>query len=42
MSKPNLFDEDSESDGEIRLGTNKEYAKSYDKIRQKELLKKRK
>lgn len=37
MSK--LFDEDSD-DGEVNFGTNKDYAKSYNKLRQKELLKK--
>lgn len=39
MSKP-LFAEDSDSGGELELGTNKEYAKSYNTFRQKELLKK--
>lgn len=40
MSKA-LFDADSgESDSEIQLGTNKEYAKTYNTFRQKELLKK--
>lgn len=39
MSKP-LFDDDSASDDEFELGTNKEYAKHYNKYRQKELLKK--
>lgn len=39
MSNP-LFGEDSASDGEIDFGTNKEYAKHYNKYRQKELLKK--
>lgn len=41
MSKP-LFDADSDSGEEVQLGTNKEYAKSYNTFRQKELLKKRK
>lgn len=41
MSKP-LFGEDSASDAEVDFGTNKEYAKHYNKYRQKELLKKRK
>lgn len=41
MSKA-LFDDDSDSGGELQLGTNKEYAKSYNTFRQKELLKKRK
>lgn len=41
MSKP-LFIEESDSDNDIGLGTNKDYAKSYNKLRQKELLKKRK
>lgn len=36
-----LFDED-ESDEETTFKTNKDYAKSYNKYRQKELLKKRK
>lgn len=40
MSKA-LFEEDSDSGGELQLGTNKEYAKSYNTFRQKELLKKR-
>lgn len=36
-----LFDNDSGSgDDEVKLGTNKEYAKSYNTFRQKELLKK--
>lgn len=36
-----LFAEESgDSDGEVQLGTNKEYAKSYNTFRQKELLKK--
>lgn len=34
-----LFDGDS-SDDDIKLETNKEYAKSYNSMRQKELLKK--
>lgn len=36
-----LFDDD-QSDEEINFKTNKDYAKSYNKYRQKELLKKRK
>lgn len=39
MSKP-LFEEESVSDGDCDFGTNKEYAKQYNKYRQKELLKK--
>lgn len=36
-----LFNGSDESDAEdLTLGTNKEYAKSYNKFRQKELLKK--
>ncbi len=42
MSSKLLFDNDSESDDENRSGfnTNKDYAKSYNKFRSKELLKK--
>lgn len=37
----NLFDDDGGgSDEEIGFNTNKDYAKSYNKFRQKELLKK--
>lgn len=39
MSK-NLFDEDGGSDEDIGFNTNKDYAKSYNTFRQKELLKK--
>lgn len=35
-----LFEENSASDEEVDFGTNKEYAKHYNKYRQKELLKK--
>lgn len=36
-----LFENDSESDTEnVQLTTNKDYAKSYNKFRSKELLKK--
>lgn len=36
----NLFDENGGSDEDIGFNTNKDYAKSYNKFRQKELLKK--
>lgn len=39
MSKP-LFVENSDSEGEAQFETNKDYAKSYNKFRQKELLQK--
>lgn len=39
MSK-NLFDEDDGSDDGTGFQTNKDFAKSYNKYRQKELLKK--
>lgn len=39
----NLFNNDSDSDnGEPSFGTNKDYAKNYNKFRSKELIKKRK
>lgn len=38
-----LFNNDSDSDNdEIGFGTNKDYAKNYNKFRSKELMKKRK
>lgn len=41
MSSKQLFDNDSDSDdNESGFKTNKEYAKSYNKFRSKELLKK--
>lgn len=44
--KPNLFNQDSDSDdekpGAASFGTNKEFAKNFNKLRSKELLKKRK
>lgn len=43
--KPNLFNQDSDSDDEkpgTSFGTNKEFAKNFNKLRSKELLKKRK
>lgn len=43
MSSNKLFNDDDEiSDEDIGFKTNKDYAKSYNKYRQKELLKKRK
>lgn len=44
--KPNLFNQDSDSDDggapAATFGTNKEFAKNFNKLRSKELLKKRK
>lgn len=40
MDKNDLFDDDGGSDEDIGFSTNKDYAKSYNKFRQKELLKK--
>lgn len=37
-----LFDDDDQSDEETTFKTNKDYAKTYNTYRQKELLKKRK
>lgn len=42
MSKALFDDNDDVSEEEIDFKTNKDYAKSYNKYRQKELLKKRK
>ncbi|XP_055844952.1 protein KRI1 homolog [Episyrphus balteatus] len=39
-NKNNLFDDSEESDKDIEFNTNADYAKSYNKFRQKELLKK--
>lgn len=43
--KPNLFNQDSDTDDDANagtFGTNKEFAKNFNKLRSKELLKKRK
>lgn len=40
MSSNKLFDDEEVSEEEIGFKTNKDYAKSYNKFRQKELLKK--
>lgn len=44
MMKKALFNDDSgsEEDSKLQVTTNKDYAKSYNKFRQKELLQKRK